>query len=206
MDETLDVNQNCPWETEIITKNGFLYRRVFRTQRLHKKSRLPNESAFSLRKDKDEHYLSFNWANYIDSEKSYLHLGISHNGTETAFLNMREFSIVKLSIDQLLNFPGVNKIQHEIIFNGNPSKVGKPNNRSHCGVYLKEDDDVDFKLIAAQYCQDNEANCLRIPNYDDLEIKLANLKEKGNTTPFHTDWNFNEQVAEVHPKVEGKSI
>ncbi len=189
MDEGVEVVS--PWQQEPITDNCIFFRHVpiMHTSKNDKKRRFPNESHFSLHPEDDG--LSFNWSEYADQNKGLIVLGLT-KGKKGDFINIKNYLEFKIPVSVLKKTSENVKLSHDPLFNGNPSDVGKPNNKSHA-LFTYDPDDVEIRVQLSHYCNSTD-DSFCVVNHDELSESIARLQERANDTPYHKLWEFNEVV------------
>ncbi len=185
MDEGAQViKENCPWEIVEITEEDFVYRQIPVQKRIVNRNRkYPSESCFILRDFEDS--LSFNLERYINVDKNYKLIGITYsNGS---WLNYTSFKIIKFPVIFLRSLSKFSNINHSPVNNGQPSDVGHPNNKSHTSLYCEAFDEG-VRVELSDYCLESNNEC-------EFDVKLIReeieaLRGRGNETPFHNLWDF----------------
>jgi hypothetical protein len=191
MDEIVEITSDAfLWPSESITEQCILYRHAHfsKLSKNPEKRRFPNESHFTLREGEDG--LSFNWGKYADEQRGFIVLGLTHRH-DGDFMKIGDYTFFKYPKKVLKEIPGIQEIIHHPTFNGNPSDVGKPNNKSH-SLVIYDKDDLSVRMDLSDYCNRiKDSKC-------DVEIKLLDqelnaLRERLNNTEYHRLWNFRHQ-------------
>ena len=187
MDEAIGkiINKN-PWlPPEPIPDDSFLFRLVpvRQTDKIGK-TRFPKESHFVLREG--EEGLSINWDKYIDHAGTLILQGLRFSyGTEN-YIDPTAYLVYKLSAKFLKENKSEKNLKHDPEYHGNPSPIGKPNNRSH-SLFCYTNDDLALRVILSDYCQGNDSRCY-LKNFKEINAELEGLKQRLNDTPYHKDW------------------
>jgi len=187
MDEGVkEINNNYPWNPEVINEEDFVYRQVPVQQRISNRGKkYPSESHFILRESEDS--LSFNWAKYIDVQKNFQLIGISY--FRDKFLDYTAFKIFRFPVNFLKSLSKFKRVEYSPVFNGLPSPIGQPNIKSHTSLHCDAFDDA-IRAELSDFCLDNYEQ-----SYCEFDVKLVRaeieeLRARGNDTPFHMLWDF----------------
>lgn len=182
------MSEKCPWPTEEIDDEFPLLRHIASDKRQTKNDRkFPGADHFAIRKDLGENSLSFNWGKYADIKISYSLIGITI-GNNGKFISPGSYVFYKYPKDILKSLPKFEKIIHSPDWNGNPSPIGKPNNKSHALLFCG-DFNASTRAVLSLYCQENESAKLTYKLAAVLK-EIEELKKRGNNTPFHKDWEL----------------
>lgn len=189
MDEVAQINDlPASWSIESFTDDCLLFRSCHYSQRekVSKKRRHPSEACFSLRNN--EEALSFNWSKYAEANRGFIVLGLRY-GVNGEFLHYKDYTFFKLPYIFLKELEGIAKIVHSPDFNGNPSNVGIPNNKSHSLLFY-EDDDLQTRMNLTDYCNNNYDDCKCEVEFQIIDSEIENLRERLNDTEYHKLWEF----------------
>lgn len=190
MDERIKEIDNCPWNRdEIIPSEAILYRYVHFGQASKEEGRrFPNDSHFIL---KPGHVgLSFNWDKYCDLPKNFILKGLTFKENSDQYFNHADYLIFQIPAAVMMKIPNIDGIKFDPIFQGNPSQRGQPNNKSHAQLYFDEDN-LGVRTILSSFCKDSsEALCKLKPKTVNDELEA--LRQMGNETPYHKDWDFDQ--------------
>lgn len=168
---------------ENISDKCCVYRQVLPFQRKGpKKRRFPNEAHFELRKG--ELGLSVNWDKYMNIESNYILIALTQNQSNGKFQEHTAYKIFKYPVSLFRSIEKIDEVVHKPIFNGNPSPVGKPNNRSHAEVIYENDMEIFVKL--SDYCLENYDNAYCEFDVNSINDKVKELKALLNNTPYHS--------------------
>jgi len=194
MDETTEAIVNdIPWPLEEITIDCELYRHVHYSHRpkYQGKRRHPNESHFILKDGEDG--LSFNWNKYAKEKRGLIVIGLKI-GNNGSFIPISDYSYFKFPVSFLYSIVGVYEIVHNPIFNGDPSEVGSPNNKSHSLVVFDRDD-LSVRVNLSDYCNEHYESAKCDTDLAEIASRLNELRDRLNNTPYHKLWVFeNESV------------
>jgi hypothetical protein len=170
------------WAKEIIGNEDFVYRQCHFSEVIKKSGlRFPNEAHFKP----DEDGLSVNWNRKIDLPQNYILIGISRK-VNGQFKNHTDFRIFQYPVRMLKSIEGIEAVEHDPQFHGNPSPVGKPNNPAHSLV--KYEDEEHIRMNLSDYSRDNNNEALCVFNVNSLNVVIEDLRSRLNDTPFHRDW------------------
>jgi len=188
MDEGIEaVNEVSPWEIQPITNDDIVFRQVPVSQReTFREKKIPLESHFALRPGEDE--LSFNLDGIIDVPKNFKLIGITHS-RKGAFLDCATFKIFKFPVVFLKTLGKFEKIIHTPKFDGAPSPLGRPNNKSHSSLYCGEFNDG-TRAQLRDYCKYNDCECPI--DINSIKQEIAELIERHTDTPYHNYWEFDD--------------
>ncbi|GEM_PF-4405491 len=153
------------------------------------KRRIPNESVFELREG--EEGLSMNWDRYICENKSLILRGLTYKKNSTDFIDPSSCLVFKLPISMITDYANV---RYSPVFIDNPSPVGSPNNKSHCDI-IPSSEGMALKLMMdlVDYCKNEHEKAFCNTKFKTIRPKLEEYRERGNNTPFHTNWEFSEE-------------
>ena len=167
---------------EVIPDDSHVYRQVLPHERKvgNKKRRFPSEYHFELRIR--EKGLSVHWDKYITVEKIYLLLSLTNNSNKK-FLNHTAFKVFRYPVKFLRSIEKIEDVVHTPNFYGDPSPIGKPNNRAHADVLYQNDMEIFVKL--RDYCDEeyDYAHCKFDVN--SINEKVEELKSLFNDNEFH---------------------
>jgi hypothetical protein len=180
MDEVSQITEEqylvplpIPDETEVL-------RHVHLNELDKESKRFPKASHFKLREGEPD--LSVNWGELTSIEEAYYILGITYN-LKGKYKDIKQFKLFKFPVVFLRNIPGLEKVIHSPVFNGNPAPIGKPNNYAHASVFYPDDEEIRIKL--SNYCNEAHVGSYCPVDYFHLEEVVADLKEKLNSTKYH---------------------
>lgn len=178
----------CPWKPEEINSDQFLLRHVSprQTEKVGGR-RYPGPDHFMLREDIGETYLSFNWESYADAERCHVLIGISFGDNEE-FRKPDGVIHFKYPVEFLETVRGFEKVEHIPEWSGNPSPVGRPNNKSHTGLFCQVFG-IATRSQLSEYCHDYPDTRVKL-NFNIIREKVEELKKRENNTPYHRDWIF----------------
>ena len=176
----------CPWPLEDVSDDCILYRQVHSSQRVDKKRKFPKPSHFAFRANED--YLSFNWERHIDVQKNYDVIGITSNGNG-GYLDIKQFTIFSFRVSELRKMSDVKAVKHIPVWDesNQPSLTGRPNNKSHAGLYCNENN-LAFRDEMSEFCEDMK-NLISFDR-DKYLTEISKLIARGNDTPYHKEWEF----------------
>jgi len=168
---------------EVIPDDAHVYRQVLPHERERvgkKRRRFPSEHHFELRPD--EKGLSVHWDKYITVRNIYLLLSLTHN-LKGNFLNHTAFKVFRYPVKFLRNIQKIEDVIHTPNFYGNPSPIGKPNNRAHADVVYENDMEVFVKL--RDYCDEEYEYAHCEFDVNSINDKVEELKNLLNDNEFH---------------------
>lgn len=172
------------WAKEPIPGEDHVYRHChFSAVTREKKLRFPNEAHFKP----DPDGLSVNWDKRIAIKQIYILLGLSYKNQETdIFKDHKQFQVFKYPVDVLRGIPGIESVEHDPIYFGNPSPMGKPNNPAH--ALVKYPDDEEIRLVLSDYARENNAESYCPFDVNSLNAEIEELKSRLPDVPYNMDW------------------
>lgn len=193
MDEVIEAVLESPWPSEDFTQECILFRHCHyaKRERLSKKERRhPSPANFTLRPGEDA--LSFNWGRYADASRGHILVGLTYDKSDN-FINHKDYTFFQFPYSELSIIEGVVNVKHDPSFTGNPSEVGKPNNKAHSLVFL-ESDDLGIRVNLSEYCNQNYEQSKCVVIHSEIDQSLDDLRARLNNTEYHRLWNFQEIV------------
>ncbi|RZJ86437.1 MAG: hypothetical protein EOO20_18300 [Chryseobacterium sp.] len=188
MDEGVEiVDGTCPWESEEIQNDQFVYRQIPVMKRQGTRPRMyPNEGCFELRGNEES--LSFNLQDKITPHQNYILIGLSDNGNG-GLNDYTAYKIFKFPVNFLVGLPKYEAILHTPVYEGSPSPVGKPNNPSHVSLLCGNFDDG-TRVLMSDYCLEDFDNAAIEFKVGLLKKEIDELRARANDTPYHKEWVF----------------
>lgn len=189
MDDGIEViKSDCPWQHEDILDDQYLLRRIAANKRESGRNhKFPGASHFALREEIGEKSLSFNWNKYANEKESYTLVGLTHDRNGN-FIDYSVYVFFTYPVDFIKSIPRFERIEHSPEWYGNPSEVGRPNNKSHASLFCG-DFNIATRSVLSLYCQNNEKSYLKF-KLKTIRDEIEDLKARHNNTPYHKDWKF----------------
>lgn len=145
----------------------------------NKNIRYPSESHFKP----DPDGLSVHWCRYIGLNGVYHILGLSYRKGTTQYKDYKAFRVFTLPVEYLRLLEGIQEVTHSPVFNGDPAKIGFPNNYAHTSVIYPDDEEIRMKL--SDYCMFYYDNSYRPADFALLDTEINKLRERLDNTPYH---------------------
>lgn len=146
----------------------------------NKTERFPRENHFSP----DSDGLSVNWDRFSNVSYNYHIIGLTYKYKQPGiYKDFRNFHVFKIPVTILKSIEGINSIDHNPIFNGNPAPLGSPNNYAHTLVVY--DDDPEIRLKLSDWCRDYHSESYCQVDFGLLETEIEELRQRLNTTVYH---------------------
>ncbi len=177
------------WPVQPIPDIAILTRHCpHRLRKGNKKRKFPGPDHFALRPD--EEALSFNWCDYMTPQQHFMWLGLTYKKDQPAYLQPAAFKLFQYPVAVLRQMTGIQKIEHDPVYNGYPAPIGAPNNPAHALVCLDEANDEEVRLKLSLWVNDHYDTSAISWDIDSLETELQALRARGNATCYHQveDW------------------
>lgn len=170
------------WAKESIPDGDHVYRHCHHMDVIKQKPlRFPNEAHFKP----DPDGLSVNWDEKITIRQIFILIGLSHNRNDR-FIDQKQFHIFRFPVSFLRSVSGIESIEHDPVFHGIPSPIGKPNNPAHALVkYL---DDEEIRLVLSDYARENNAESYCPFEVNSLNTEIEALRSRVPDVPYNRDW------------------
>jgi hypothetical protein len=172
------------WPKEPIPDEDHVYRHCHYTDVIkEKRLRFPNEAHFKPYSDG----LSVNWDKKISLKQVFILLGLTHKPNQNVdFKDYKQFQVFKFPIKLLRGIPGIESVEHDPVFLGNPSPKGKPNNPAH--TLVKYPDDEEIRMTLSDYSRENSTETYCPFDVNSLNAEIEELRLRLPDVPYNKDW------------------
>ena len=171
------------WEREPIPDEDNIYRHCHHTNVIKEKPlRFPNEAHFKP----DPDGLSVNWDRKITIPQIFILIGLSFNRNDW-FIDHKQFQLFRFPVSFLRSVSGIESVEHDPVFHGNPSPIGKPNNPAH--ALVKYPDDEEIRMTLSDYARVNSSESYSPFAVNSLNAEIEELRSRLPDVPYNKDWN-----------------
>lgn len=184
MDEVLEITESQFVVSLPIPNEDEVYRQVPLTELDNEEGRFPKPNHFTIKYDRGEKELSVNWSMHTSIEHAYCVIGLT-NDFKGEYKDPKRYKLFSLPVAFLRNIKGIQKVMHSPVFNGNPAKIGRPNNFAHASIYFPKEEQEEIRRKLSTYCNQNYNDSFKQVDYNIVCPIIEQLKERKQKTKFH---------------------